>query len=240
MTTTGENGRLGNQIIRNIATSIIAEKFNLHVTYCNYSKITSLGIKLFRGEKTYDNTIMLTDINYFDILNKDILESNVNPNHDYFQSNEISKLIKNHIFNQKSTIVNMNPFKDRYQNNNDCFIHMRMGDIAQSGQNCSIDYYVNALSQIQFDNLYISSDSPMNHIIDGIMKVYPSLNTINCNEIQTMQFGSTCKHVILSHGSFSAIIGYLSFFSNIIYPKYERIRQVWFGDMFTIDGWTAV
>ena len=31
MTSTGNNGRLGNQIIRNLAVSLIAEKFNLKV-----------------------------------------------------------------------------------------------------------------------------------------------------------------------------------------------------------------
>ena len=35
-TTTSSNGRLGNQIIRNLAVSIIAEKHNLYVNYCNY------------------------------------------------------------------------------------------------------------------------------------------------------------------------------------------------------------
>jgi hypothetical protein len=32
-------GRLGNQIIRNLCTSIIAEKFNLYVKYSNYDLI---------------------------------------------------------------------------------------------------------------------------------------------------------------------------------------------------------
>ena len=31
--TTGNNGRLGNQIIRNLAVSLIAEKYNLQVDY---------------------------------------------------------------------------------------------------------------------------------------------------------------------------------------------------------------
>ena len=35
--TTGYNGRLGNQIIRNLAVSLIAEKHNLKVDYYNKS-----------------------------------------------------------------------------------------------------------------------------------------------------------------------------------------------------------
>lgn len=41
---------------------------------------------------------------------------------------------------------------------------------------------------------------------------------------------------ILSHGSFSAVIGYLSFFSNVYYPEYE-LNKIWYGDMFSIDNW---
>ena len=40
---------------------------------------------------------------------------------------------------------------------------------------------------------------------------------LNINPIETIQFGSTCKNIILSHGSFSAVIGYLGFYSNIYY-----------------------
>ena len=39
-TTTGNNGRLGNQIIRNLAVSLIAEKYNLKVDYYNKELIT--------------------------------------------------------------------------------------------------------------------------------------------------------------------------------------------------------
>ena len=45
MSTITENGRLGNQIIRNLAVSLIAEKFNLNVNYCNKSLIETLGIE---------------------------------------------------------------------------------------------------------------------------------------------------------------------------------------------------
>ena len=69
MTTTKPNGRLCNQIIRNLCTSIIAEKQNLFVTYSSYDRITLLGIPLFIGTQKYDNTIMLTDDNFFSILN---------------------------------------------------------------------------------------------------------------------------------------------------------------------------
>lgn len=45
--TTGTSGRLGNQIIRNLATSILVEKHNLKVDYHNKHLINKLGIELF-------------------------------------------------------------------------------------------------------------------------------------------------------------------------------------------------
>ena len=69
-----------------------------------------------------------------------------------------------------------------------------------------------------------------------IINFYPATKILDYNEILTIQFASTCRNIILSHGSFSAIIGYLSFYSTIYYPEYE-INKIWFGDMFSIDGW---
>ena len=53
MSYTVENGRLGNQIIRNICMSMIAKRHNLYVKYCNFDKITSLGIELYKGSMKY-------------------------------------------------------------------------------------------------------------------------------------------------------------------------------------------
>jgi len=45
-------------------------------------------------------------------------------------------------------------------------------------------------------------------------------------------------NIVLSHGSFSAMIGYLSFFSNIYYPNY---KPLWCPlEMFTNKGWNGI
>lgn len=62
---------------------------------------------------------------------------------------------------------------------------------------------------------------------------------IDYNEILTLQYASTCKNIILSHGTFSAIIGYLSFYSNVYYPEYDY-NNMWFGDIFSINGWNKI
>ena len=86
MSITTGNGRLGNRIIRNIAVSLIAEKHNLQVNYCSNELINNLGIHLYNGEHRFNDTIILNDDNYFTIYNDEILNANLNPNENYFQT----------------------------------------------------------------------------------------------------------------------------------------------------------
>jgi hypothetical protein len=236
MTSTSGEGRLGNQIIRNLAVSLLAEKHNLKVDYYNKDLINKLGIELFSGSNSYKNIKVLTDDNYFDIYNSDNLNSNLNPNKNYFQTTKITNLLYNYLREDKikSNIIGSNPFKHRYKNNNDLFIHIRLTDAANF--NPGITYYINAIKKINFDALYISTDDKNNYMVKKLLKIYRKSELIDFGEIHTFQFASTCKHIILSHGSFSATIGYLSFFSNVYYPEYMP-GKIWHGDMFSIDNW---
>lgn len=236
MSTTGYNGRLGNQIIRNLALSIIAEKFDLHVSYYNNESIRELGINLFSGNCIFNSTITLDDDNYFSIYNSDVLENNLDPNNNYFQTKEITNFLYNYLHSDKikSNIINKNPFNDRYNTNNDLFIHVRLTDAAHNNPGAS--YYIKTIKTIDYDNLYVSSDDKSHSIVQEIIQQYPNATIIEYDEIKTFQFGSTCKNIILSHGSFSALIGYLSFFSHVHYPEFEP-GKIWHGEMFSINSW---
>jgi hypothetical protein len=232
-TTTGKNGRLGNQIIRNLAVSLIAEKYNLKVNYFNKELINKLGIDLFSGESVHNKMHDLNDDNYFTIYNGDSLNYNLNPNEAFFQSKDISNLLYNYLHTDtvKSNIIEKNPFN--YENNN-LFIHVRLTDAARF--NPGVKYYLTTINNINYDNLYISTDDKNHSVIQSLLKLYPNAKLIDYDEITTIQFASTCKHIILSHGSFSAVIGYLSFFSTVYYPEYE-LDKIWYGDMFSINNW---
>ena len=240
MTTVDSIGRLGNQIIRNLAVSLIAEKHDLFVDYKNnYEIIQQLGIELFIGKKSYAQSIHLNDNNYFDIYNTEKLNNNLHMFLDYFQTKEITNFLYKYLHSDriKTNIINNNPYKENYKNNNDLFIHIRLGDVEHV--NPGIEYYMKAISLISFDNIYISSDSLNHPIIKQIIEKYPNTKIIEYDEKNTIQFASTCKNLILSHGSFSSVIGYLSFFSNIYYPEYEE-NKIWYGDMFSIEGWNKI
>lgn len=241
-TTTGNNGRLGNQLIRNLAVSLIAEKHNLKVDYSNKDLINKLGIDLFSGSNIYETKQGLVDENYFSIYNCDNLNFNLEPNSSFFQTKSITKFLYDYLHTDKiqCSIIEKNPFKENYSENNDLFIHVRLTDAA--GWNPGINYYINTINTInttKCNKLYLSTDEPNHDIVKMLITLYPDVNIITYDEITTFQFASTCKHIVLSHGSFSAVIGYLSFFSNIYYPEYES-NKIWYGDMFSIDNWNKM
>lgn len=73
------------------------------MNYFNKDIIQNLGIDLFSEDNVYITKI-LNDINYFSIYNSDNLNYNLDPNNDYFQTNEITNFI--YICNKiKSNII---------------------------------------------------------------------------------------------------------------------------------------
>ena len=237
-TTTGSNGRLGNQIIRNIAVSLIAEKNDLRVDYYNKHLINRLGIPLFSGDKQYEKIRSLNDDNYRSIYENSI-DYNLDPNRSFFQTKGIIHLLYKYLNSEPvmCSIIENNPYKDRYHSNHDLFIHIRLTDVAHF--NPGIDYYLHAIKKIKFENLYISTDDKHHEMIQQIVKQYPNSIRIEMDELNTIQFASTNENIILSHGSFSAVIGYLSFFSTVYYPEYDT-NKMWYGDMFSIPNWNSI
>ena len=241
-TTTTHNGRLCNQIIRNLAVSLLAEKYDLYVDYSNKCLIESIGIDLYCGQYRHPTTKQLSDANYMEIYRAPHtpLTENLAPNDHFFQTKEIIQVIYDHLHkpNVMQNIICANPYKDRYEKNNDLFVHIRLTDVEYL--NPGLDYYMTAIADISFDTLYIASDNTQHSIIKDIMKQFPNSKIIDYDEINTIQFGSTCKNIVLSHGSFSSVIGYLSFYSTVYYPNYDRSSRIWYGDIFSIEGWTAL
>jgi len=233
-------GRLGNLFFVNMALHFISEKNNLNVKYQFYNKFKKLGIDLFVGEKTYDETIKLTDSNFFEIINGKSINQNISIVNDMWcQTPDFSHYLKSYFEKdeQKNNITKNNIYKERYNNNNDVFIHVRLGDIIEHLEWCqTFDYYDKILSNIKFNNGYISSDSIDYYICQKLIKKY-NLQVINHDEISTIMFGSTCKFVVLSGGTFSWLIGFLAYYSKVYYPK---IIHKWHGDIFIFKSWNEI
>lgn len=240
VTTTGKTtGRLGKQIIRNLAVNIVAKKHNLFVVYANQELMTSMGIKLYCGDAIHDKMIHLENDNYFHVLFSESIDFNLYSNWNFFQTKEIANMLYKYLRTNEVlvNVIKMNLFKERYNNNNDCFLHVRLTDVAN--RNPGFAYFDKVLSSITYDNLFIASDEFDHEIVKRIVEKYPEAKMLDLDEKNTIQLASTVKHVVLSHGSFSAIIGYLSYFSDVYYAKHEAGER-WYGDMFSIDGWKEV
>jgi hypothetical protein len=240
-TTKTHNGRFGNLFFINMACHFIALKFNLNVNYKYFEKFKKLGVKLFTGLIKYNDELYyeLTDDSFLDIINFSKISKNLMiTNNIWCQQDDFIELLKNYWmckFNKNSIIKN-NLFNKRYNNNNDLFIHVRLGDITDKTISLE-NYYLNTISFLQWDNGYISSDSLNHPICINLINKF-NLNPIYYDEVETIMFGSTCKKIVLSGGTFSWLIGFYSFFSEIIiYPK---IQNPWYGKIFDNMGWKII
>jgi hypothetical protein len=237
---TVSEGRLCNHIIRALAASFIANQQKLKFNYGQYyDKMVSLGIKLYEGTMTYTNSQIISDNNIMNYLRHNIpIYKNININKSYFQTKDFSNYLYNYYkdANNQQSIIDANKFKYRYKNNNDVFIHVRLGDVEHLNQGFA--YYNKALIDMpSFENGYISSDSINHETCNKLIQKY-NLKIIDYNEIETIMFGSTCKNIILTGGSFSYIIGLFGFFSKVYYLKgFDN----WYpSELFFIDDWTEV
>ena len=219
MSSCGGQGRFGNCVIRALACSVLAKKHNLKISYHKEDDIKKLGDNvLFYGNIIHNRTIDLNDHNYIKIFNN----CNVNiKGKGYFQTKDISKLIHEHLNSKDvmNSIKSKNKHSSRYNNNNDCFVHIRLDDVKKYTPGFS--YYDNILSKLNVDNIYITTDDMKHEIVTKLLEKYSNAKIrYSHNLIDTFHFGSTCKHVILSYGTFSAIIGYLSFHSQVYCLRY--------------------
>jgi hypothetical protein len=236
------NGRFANQFFRSMAAHFISKNLSISALY-PFDMDIFLGIKLYNNETTqkhFMQEINLTDddfmkymTNYIDLSKNTIL----NLNNIYCQTKEFA--LKIHEFindeNNKITIISNNKYNSLYQNNNHVFVHVRLGDVIHL--NPGSTYYKKVLEKIDFNDGYIASDS-INHPICKELISQFKLIPVNLNEIDTIQFGSMCKHIILSNGTFSWLIGLLSYGSNVYWPE---IKQPWHGDIYScMPNWNKI
>ena len=235
--TIGGFGRFGNHAIRNLCLSEVARKNNLKVKYSCQKEFDQLGIELFSGEKSYQSFVTLDDDTFYDYISGvKILDCNIDINASYLQRPNYALFIWDllHSVDVSDCIKKCNPYKNRYNNNNDVYVHLRLGDIPHLVPN--YQYFSTTLTAISFNQGYISTEDLHHPFCQRLMKEF-NLEPLTMEEISTIQFASTCKNIILSNGSFSWLIGLLGFFSEVYYPE---IREVWHGDIFVFPQWKEV
>ena len=240
--------RFGNLFFLNMLGHFVSVHNNLKMEYKYEKKFNELGIEFYSGEKTYDEDFTLTDKNFMNFIyennqtpiEKNIVFTNEMWGHDSDFCFLLDEYFKN--TNVRDKIMSTNLFKSRYNknnkvNNNDLYVHVRLDDAKDKYNHLTFEYYDKILSQISFDKGYISSDTIKDDICKQLIRKY-RLNTIYDSDIHTLMFGSTCRHIVLSGGTYSWLIGFLGFFSDVYCPA--KRRDVWYGDIFVFPTWKKI
>lgn len=231
-------GRFGNKFFRNYYAVLLGEKYDMgYVIDCldDFKKIhiqwlnkggNMTNIKPIRDQDSYEYFLKKPDFTI------DLIES-------YCQNLYMAKQILED-FPQKHQkfIEENNKFKERYENNNDLFIHYRIGDTEALGFMNPLDYFIQTISKISFDKGYIATDTPEHPNVKLLCKKY-NLEILKHNLYDSILFASTCKHMILSLGTLSWIFGLYGFYSEIYYLNPLQIKY-WHGPIFEITPWNCV
>ena len=239
--TTHSGGRLGNQIIRNTACSLLAKKYDLRFIYSYGPQMSDLGIPLFyNGTKYHRQTRKLEDDDFPRFLLRDTLgDYNINANDNYYQTSESAMIYRDfyHSDPVRTSIITVNPFRDRYSVNNDVYVHIRLTDAARFCP--SFDYYDKVLGSLTFDNGYISTDDYHHEICQKLVTKYKLKPLSMMNEVTTIHFASTCKYVVLTNGTYGWFIGLVAWFSDVYYPNLY-LREKYHGDIYIYPEWKKI
>lgn len=220
-------GRLGNNLIQYAAAFILANKTGLtldvpaRITQGNtgvYKTSISenrtietdfgsvFNIKPVAGNSFYD-FIQLTDENYFEHL-----ESS-RPNKAYFLNGYFQH--ERLLVDYRQEILNLYSLPEPYftPSKNDAFIACRLGDrlILQGMVYCTVDYIDRQLQarRDSYNKVYITSDTINHPPLIGLIKKY-NLTVYQNNPLDTILFACRFNSLILSAGSFSYWMAYLS------------------------------
>ena len=239
-------GRFGNQFIRNIVCEHFAKKNNLKFKYGETEKMEKLGIHLFSGTETYEETLIITDDIIDSLFNEGIFDTyaknknflfwqhNYNANHiphswkshlapAWVQTPITAKFVANYIREYDAP-----PKKDAL------FVHVRQGDIINTA--VSFEYYDKAISQCSFKEGYIASDTITSSTCMRLIQKY-NLKVCEKSDIDTILFGITFNQHVLSGGTYSWLIGVLAQDSHVFYPTE---KHNWRGNIFVFPEWTEL
>lgn len=223
-------GRLGNVLLQNTGISLLAKKFNYKVyAYPRFEETHEVGIIMYSGSIENYNFKNYDDSNLMELMSCETLDHGIKYT-GYFQNLNFLETYKNDL---KSLIQPRNVLDIDKKN---VFIHVRLDDAVFA--NPGIEYYEKALSQINFNEIYISSDSPESSLVQTLIDKY-KMKLYNHNPATTITFAKNFNNLILSNGTFSWWIAFLSKAENIFYPELKNSGRMFHPDIYFSD-WKCI
>jgi len=219
------DGRLGNNLIQYLAAFFFAKKHNLKLNsssemWGNFFKENNIN-----SGRIGSDFLEINDSNFIDFLEKKEVEDKHYYFNGFFQKKEFLQ-------NNENKIKGLLNIGHTQINKDLVFLHYRIGDIQNDRRMLPVEYYEEALSNMNFNGGYISSDSINHKFCIHLIKKY-NLIPINMNPSQVIDFGKNFNNIVLSEGTFSWWIGFLSQAETIICNKRDFF---WHGDIF-LDRW---
>ena len=235
--TTASNGRLGNQIIRNVAVSLIAERHGLAASYSSRDAIVDrLGIPLYEsGTLRFFNQRELDDENFGRMLAAPpgSVRFRLDADRAYFQTPEVCERV---LALLASEAVRGSVQARCAQHGISIVVHVRLGDVPQFSP--GLDYFVKAVEGLSpgEGDIAIATDSPDHGTVRGLLARFPGRARLvrpELDEVDTLLLAAApdLDGLVLSGGSYSALLGYLFRGppGRVVYPAADSALQ-WHGD----------
>lgn len=225
-------GRLGNKLMQYVLARILGEKFDQFVSYSLDVPDFPLIKTNIINKKIYKKTILVDDDNFLEILESQNLNSTNLVLSGYF----LNKLFVSKYHKNILKLFNIN-----YENKKGVFLHYRIGDFRKyKNRLVAHEYYIYCLDEIlktSNEKIYMSTDSPDHDLIKNLQKKY-EINLIEKSPKNTIIYGSQFENKILSLGTFSWWIGFLSNQNNVYCPNIKEYG--YFTDIFPLERWKSV
>lgn len=243
-------GRTGNNLIQYFSAYFFCKKFNIPFNVPQECPVNwldmSLGVikwgEIFRVNpddfivtgvpKLQHKSYIINDSNFNTFYYQNNFDASVIERFDgYFQN-------KDFLFSKQNEIKKLLNIKyDNAINKNDVLIHYRIGDLESQNLYLPLTYYENILSEMKFDKGYIISDSLGHGNCQYLIDKYNLIPFDDESPINVMIFAKNFNNLILSDGTFSWWLGFLSRAENIFHGK---SNQIWTLSNIFSDEWEQI